>query len=291
MNAGVRLRSGNGRNRQGRPGPAEMDRREGFDDQERRLRAARRGGARGAGRVPAGAVLRPVLLPGAGPAVVRWTEEVPDGPTVRADAGRRARAPHGPHRPGLRAGAGGRLLQHRRGHRRRRHATSASTARTTSRRSPGSGRSSTSGPATSATRCSTPPWAGSASTSATSGTSRRAGGRSAWPARRSCSTRRRPAAGCRSTCGSWSSPRPPWPTSTSSAPSTASASSRWATTTSTGSPTSPTRAGRSSAARRPTARRRSWSATWTWTCWKRSGTSGSSTATGAPTPTARLVEP
>ena len=36
-----------------------------------------------AGHVPAGAVLRPVLLPGAGPAVVRWAEQVPDGPTVR----------------------------------------------------------------------------------------------------------------------------------------------------------------------------------------------------------------
>ena len=51
---------------------------------------------------------------------------------------------------------------------------------------------------------------------------------------RSCSTRRRPAGACRSTCGSWSSPRPRSPTSTSSARSTASASSRWATTTSTG---------------------------------------------------------
>ena len=50
--------------------------------------------------------------------------------------------------------------------------------------------------ATSATRCSTPRSAGSACTSATTGTSRRAGGRSAWPGPGSCSTPRRPAAAC-----------------------------------------------------------------------------------------------
>ncbi len=47
------------------------------------------------------------------------------------------------------------LLQHGGGRRRRRHACSASTARPTSRKSTVSGKSSTSGPATSATRCST----------------------------------------------------------------------------------------------------------------------------------------
>ena len=68
---------------------------------------------------------------------------------------------------------------------------------------------------------------GSASTSATTGTSPRAGARWGWPARRSSSTRRPPAAACRRTCGSWSSPRPPWPTSTSSPRSTGSASEEY----------------------------------------------------------------
>ena len=84
------------------------------------------------------------------------------------DAGPGAPASHGPDRAGLRAGAGGRLLQHRRRHRRRRHVTSASIARPTFRTSPrASGRSSTSGRAIWAIRCST--WASprSASTSAT----------------------------------------------------------------------------------------------------------------------------
>lgn len=52
----------------------------------------------------------------------------------------------------------------------------------------GSGRSSTSAPETSDIRSSTPRSAGSASTSATTGISRRAGARSAWPVPRSCST-------------------------------------------------------------------------------------------------------
>ena len=61
----------------------------------------------------------------------------------------------------------------------------------------GSGRSSTSGPATAGTRSSTPRSARSACTSATTATSPRAGGRSASTAPRSCSTRRPPAAACR----------------------------------------------------------------------------------------------
>ncbi len=60
-----------------------------------------------------------------------------------------------------------------------------------------SGRSSTSAPATAATRCSTPPSARSACTSATTATSPRAGGRSGSTAPRSCSTRRPPAGACR----------------------------------------------------------------------------------------------
>ena len=73
-------------------------------------------------------------------------------------------------------------------------------------------------------RSSTPRSARSASTSATTGTSPRAGARWVSTARRSCSTRRPPAAACRTTCGSSSSRPPRWPTSTSSAPSTGSAS-------------------------------------------------------------------
>ena len=98
-----------------------------------------------------------------------------------------------------------------------------------------------------AARCSTPRSAGSACTSATTATSPRAGGRSAWPAPRSCSTRRRPAAGCRRTCGSSSSRRRRWPTSTSSARSTGSASRTSATTTSTARATSSTPGASSSA--------------------------------------------
>ena len=70
---------------------------------------------------------------------------------------------------------------------------------------------------------------------------------------------------CPPTCGSWSSPPPRSPTSTTSARSTGSASSRSATTTSTASPTSWTRAASSSATRRPTTPTRSSCATWTWT--------------------------
>src|SRR6516225_3191905 len=166
-------------------------------------------------------------------------------------------------------------------------ATWASTARRTSRRSRGSGRSSTSARATWAIRSSTPRPAASGCTSATTGTSPRAGGRSAWPARGSCSTRRPPAGACPSTCGGSSSRPPRWPTSTSSARSTGSVSSRSATTTSTARPTSWTRAASSSATPRPTTRTRCWSGTWTWPSWPRSGTCGSSTATAAPTSTDR----
>ena len=100
-------------------------------------------------------------------------------------------------------------------------------------RAAASGRSSTSGRATSGTPSSTPPSARSASTSATTGTSPRAGARSASTVPRSCSTPAPPAAACPSTSGRSSSRPPPWPTSTSSAPSTGSASRTSATTTST----------------------------------------------------------
>ena len=156
----------------------------------------------------------------------RWyhlTERVPDGPTVTL-----MRKLAKKHKmvivvPIYEEEQPGRLLQHRGRDRRRRDATSASTARPTSRTaSRASGRSSTSVPATSATRCSRPPSPRSASTSATTATSPRAPARSASPAPRSCSTPRRRSRACRSTCGSSSSRRTRSPTATSWARSTAS---------------------------------------------------------------------
>ena len=86
----------------------------------------------------------------------------------------------------------------------------------------------------------------SASTSATTATSRRARGRSAWPGPRSSSIPRPPWPGSPSTCGSSSSRRTRSPTATSSAPSTGSASSRpGRSASSTARATSATRAARS----------------------------------------------
>ena len=105
-----------------------------------------------------------------------------------------------------------------------------------------------------ATRSSTPPSARSASTSATTGTSPRAGAPWDSTAPRSSSTRRDVAPACRTISGSSSSRRTRWPTSTSSARSTGSArGQRSATTTSTARRTSSTLRARSSTrwARRP----------------------------------------
>ena len=96
-------------------------------------------------------------------------EPVP-GPTTELMAQLREEVPDGDGRAGLRARAGGRLLQHRRGLRRRRHVPRASTARTTSRTPRASGRSTSSSRATSATRCSRRASPRSASTSATTAT-------------------------------------------------------------------------------------------------------------------------
>ena len=72
----------------------------------------------------------------------------------------------------------------------------------------------------------------SASTSATTATSRRARVRSASTAPRSCSTRPPPSQGSRSTSGSWSSPHTPSRTDTSSPRRTASAPKRRGTSAS-----------------------------------------------------------
>ena len=95
-------------------------------------------------------------------------EPVP-GPTTELMA-QHAKKHDGDGRAGLRAGAGGRLLQHRGRLRRRRHLISGNTARITSRTRPGSGRSTSSSRATSAIRCSRRGSRRSASTSATTAT-------------------------------------------------------------------------------------------------------------------------
>ncbi len=83
-----------------------------------------------------GALLRPVLLPGAGRGVLR-VRRVGARADHRALRGARRRARHGHGAAGVRARAARRPLQHGRGDRRRRHATSASTASTTCRRCTG----------------------------------------------------------------------------------------------------------------------------------------------------------
>ncbi len=185
----------------------------------------------------------------------RWAEPVPDGPTVRTDAGAGPRDRHGDRRPGLRGRAVRLLLQHRGRDRRRRHlprqvpqaphpagqgllgevllqAGQPRLARLRHRRRQGR-----------RLHLLRPPLPGGLARS------------SAWTAPSSSTTRPPPRAACPPTCGSWSSPRPPSPTSTSSPRSTASARRSTATTTSTARATSSTRAA-SSSARSPATRRR-----------------------------------
>ena len=100
-----------------RAGPNDLDRRQGKHDQG--ARGVRAGGGRAGrqGGLLPGAVLRAVLLPGAGREVLRLrrVRAGSDGRAVRG-AGPRARPGDGP--AGVRAGAAGRPLQHRRGDRR-----------------------------------------------------------------------------------------------------------------------------------------------------------------------------
>ena len=179
-----------------------------------------------AGHLLPGAVLRAVLLPGAGRRLLR-VRRGGARPDRRALPGSRARAAPRHGAADVRAGAARLPLQHRGRDRRRRQLPRQVPQAPHPAREAGSGRSSTSAPATSASPCSTRRSARSASTSATTGTSRRAGVRSASTVRRSCSTRRPPRAGCRRTSGSSSSRPLRSPTSTSSARSTASASRTW----------------------------------------------------------------
>ena len=164
----------------------------------------------------------------------RWAEPVPDGPDRAPDAGARPRDRHGDRRAGLRGRAVRLLLQHRRRDRRRRHLP---------RQVPQAPHPAGQGllgevllpaRATSAGPSSTPPSAGSASTSATTATSPRAGAQLGLNGAQLVYNPSATPAACPPTCGSWSSPPPPSPTSTSSPRSTGSARRSTATTTSTG---------------------------------------------------------
>ena len=106
---------------------------------DRRAPPAHRGG-RQEGRadpLPAGDLQRPVLLPVAGRALVRRRRGGARARRPSCMARVREEVPDGDRRAGLRARAGGRLLQHRRGVSTPTARTSASTARTTSRTRPG----------------------------------------------------------------------------------------------------------------------------------------------------------
>ena len=150
-----------------------------ISERGRRDRPGRVG--RGPGRVPAGAVLRAVLLPGAGRRLLLLHRGDPGRADHRADAGGGRAARRGADRADVRGGAAGRVLQHRGGDRRRRQLPGQVPQDPHPAGEGVLGEVLLPARATWATRCSTPRSAGSASTSATTGTSPRAGGRSAWP--------------------------------------------------------------------------------------------------------------
>ena len=197
---------------------------------------------RSAGRLPAGAVLRAVLLPGAGRRLLRLHRGDPGRADDQADAGPRPAAPHRDHRADVRGRAAGAVLQHRRGHRRRRQ-----LPRQVPEEPPAAGQGVLG-------EVLLPPGQPRLPDLRHRGRPDRrlhllrpalpGGLAGARPGRRA--DRVQPvghlAAASPRTCGTWSSPPPRSPTSTTSARSTGSASSRWATTTSTASPTSSTRA-------------------------------------------------
>ena len=135
-----------------------------------------------------GAVLRPLLLPGPGRPVLQLHRAHPRRPDDEADAGPRQADRHGPRRADVRGGREGlgHLLQHRRGHRRRRDVPRQVPQDPHPARQGLLGEVLLPARATSATRCSRPRSARSACTSATTATSPRAPGRSASTAPRSC---------------------------------------------------------------------------------------------------------
>ena len=150
-----------------------------------------------ADRLPAGAVLRPLLLRRAGYQVVRADRTSSRRPDHQADAGARQEAQDGHGRAGLRRGHDRRLLQHGRGLDAD-GSISASSARSTSRiASRLLGEVLFHARAIWAIRSSIPISRRSAFTSATTATSRRARARSGWRAPRSCSSPRRRRQGLR----------------------------------------------------------------------------------------------
>ena len=252
-------------NRPGCPRPAGVGRGQGFDDRGRGRAYRDRRVRRGAGRLPAGAVLRAVLLPGAGRRLLRLHRGDPGRADDQADAGSGPAAPHRDHRADVRGGAAGAVLQHRRGHRRGRE-----LPRQVQEESSAAGQGVLGEVLLPAGQPRLPDLRHRGRPDRRLHLLRPAlpgGLAGARPGRRA--DRVQPvgdlAAGCPRTCGTWSSPPPRSPTSTTSARSTGSASSRWATTTSTASPTSSTRAASWSARPRPTTPTRSWCATSTWT--------------------------
>ena len=183
------------------------------------------------------------------PEYYSYTELIPDGPTTKRmqalakETGMVVVAPMYEED----AQAVGHLLQHRRGHRRRRHVPGqvpqdAHPARQgllgevlLPARQPGLSRVPDRHRKVRRVHLLRPPLPrGGPSARASTG-------------RRSCSSPAPRRAACRSTCGASSNPPMRSPTATTSARSTASASSRWARTTSTGRATSATRAASSSA--------------------------------------------
>ena len=161
---------------------------------EEHARSRRRAGRQGH-RLPGG-LQRPLLLPGPGARAL---------PLGRAGA-RRARPSQRMQElaretgmvivvPVFEVEQSGLLLQHRGGHRRRRHLPRQVPQAPHPAGQGLLGEVLLQARATSAGRSSTPPSAGSASTSATTGTSPRAGARSGWPAPSSCTTRPPPRRG------------------------------------------------------------------------------------------------
>src|SRR3989454_7601896 len=104
---------------EGRPGPVRLDRRQRLDDRATRKAHRRRGQAGRAGDVLAGALLRTVLLSGAGLQALQLYGEDPRRSDHEADAGPGEKARDRAHRADVRGGPDRGLLQHRRGHRRR----------------------------------------------------------------------------------------------------------------------------------------------------------------------------
>ena len=128
-----------------------------------------------------------------------YTELIPDGPTTKRMQDLAKQTGHGRRRADVRGGREGlgHLLQHRRGHRRRRDVPRQVPQDPHPARQGLLGEVLLPARATSATRSSRPRSARSACTSATTATSPRAPGRSASTAPRSCSSRAPRRAACR----------------------------------------------------------------------------------------------